>query len=433
MPFFVIAVTRVPSTYYTAVTRCIMKRFKAAVPTVCYTVLLLAIALLSFLIAGKSGVMPTSAKSSSSPEENKDLPLPAQEPEAPLYDDVFPRKAISGKQKIYGEGNVRLHDVIQTPVDSFVILTSECEKGDVGALNPVVAVVKINENNDLISSYRIAENEKYITAQQTPVGIALVTQNSDGKRDSVHIVGYDLLGESKFDVAPGSARVIPTEKSFVLFITNPDGCVAYTLRDGKLLFQNVGKYSLVDLMEYEDNYVLFCIDEFGASSVLITDKKSLTVTEKQRVSADKILFVKPTQSGFLTVEKGNGTYARIYSANMKERVKETDLGAVNVKNAFRADVSVVLPCENSGYILLHDDLTTELLETSNKSLLDIVNINGSERFLFKDENDNLFFDDRQPFTQATKAVVLPARNNTLTVVTERTDKYSFIEIADLPY
>ncbi len=408
-----------------------MKKFKAAVPTVCYTVLLLAIALLSFLIAGKSGLTSTSAHA---PTANK-TPSSSQEnvPAETVYDDVFPRESAAGKQRIYGDGNVILHDALQTPTASYVVLSSDCRKGDISSAGPVTAVVKLDCDNNLIASYQLSAEEAFVTVQQTPSYIVLVTSDTE-KYASIHLISYDLLGETKYKIpAANCVRVAPTDKDFVLFASYPDECVAYTLRDGKLLFQSIGKYSLVDLFEYEDTYVLFGNELSGGSSALTVDKKTLTVTEKTRISGNTLFFVKPTPVGILTVEHGERTYARVYSLNMKERLKEKDLGPATVQKAYRIDAGVVLSCDNSGYVILRDDLTRELIKTSNNVLLDVAYVNGSDRFLFKDENDNIFFDDQPPFAQGEKAVVLPAPKNTLTVITEKTDKYSFIEISRLPY
>ena len=401
-------------------------------PTVCYTVLLLAIALLSFLIAGKSGLTSTSAhtptanRTSSSSQENATVEV--------VYDDVFPRNSVNGNQRIYGDGNVVLYDALQTPTGSYVVLSSDCKKGDISSNGPVTAVVKLSGDNDLLCSYQLSSEKNFITVRQTTIGLILITEDADKKHLSVHIIGYDLIGETKYKIpATNSVRVVPTEKDFVIFASYPDECVAYTLRDGKLLFQSIGKYTLVELFEYEDTYVLFGNELSGGSSALTVDKKTLIVTEKTRISGNTLFFVKPTPAGILTVEHGERTYARVYSLNMKERLKEKDLGSATVQKAYRIDAGVVLSCDNSGYVILRDDLTTELIETSNNVLLDVAYANGSDRFLFKDENDNVFFDDQPPFAQGEKAVVLPAPNNSLTVITEKKDKYSYIEIADLIY
>ncbi|MBO4539774.1 MAG: hypothetical protein J5781_05810 [Clostridia bacterium] len=409
-----------------------MKKFKAAVPTVCYTVLLLAIALLSFLIAGKTELTTTSAHT---PTTNK-TPSPSQEntPVETVYDNVFPRQNNQGNQRIYGEGNVALLDALQTPTGNYVVLSSDCRKGDITSSGPVTAVVKLNGDNDLLCSYQLSSEETFITVRQTAIGIVLITEDADKKYHSVHIIGYDLIGESKYKIpAANTVHVVPTEKDFVLFASYPDECVAYTLRDGKLLFQSIGKYSLVELFEYEDSYVLFCNELSGGCSVLTADKSTLSVTEKQRLSGDKILFVKPTPAGILAVEQGERTYARIYSLNMKERLKEKGLGLVAVQKTYRTDAGVVLANENSDLVLIRDDLTTELIETSDNVLLNVISINGSDRLLFKDMNGNIFFENMTPFTQAEKAIVLPTPNNSLTIITEKKDKYSFIEITDIVY
>lgn len=409
-----------------------MKKLKAAVPTVCYTVLLLAIALLSFLIAGKSGVTPTSAQNNA-PSEEQDLPQPAEETETTPYDDVFPRNSVNGKQKIYGDGEVRLLEAVQTPVANYVVLSSDCKKGDISSSGPVTAVVKLNSDSDVISSYQLSPEENFIAVRQTAVGLVLVTESADKKYASLHVIGYDLIGETNYKIpVASSVFIVPTEKDFVLFATYPDECVAYTLCDGKLLFQSIGKYSLVELFEYEDSYVLFCNELSGGFSVLTADKNTLSVTEKQRVSDEKILFVKPTPAGILTVEQGEKIYARIYSVNMKQRLKEKDLGSANVQKTFRADTGVVLTYEDSACVILRDDLTAELIETSYNVLLDVISINGSDHFLFKDATGNIFFENESPFTQAENAIVLPSPKNTLTVITEKKDKYSYIEITALP-
>ena len=411
-----------------------MKKLKAAVPTVCYTVLLLAIALLSFLIAGKSGTIPTSAQNNVFPTEKQEFKEPAEKNEITLYDDVFPRKSVDETQKIYGDGNVRLHEALQTPVANYVILSSDCKNGDISSSKPVTAVVKLNSENDVISSYQLSTEETYVAVRQTSVGLVLVTESADKKYASLHVISYDLIGETHYKIpATSTVIIIPTEKNFVLFATHGEECTAYTLLDGKLIFQSLGKYSPVDLFEYEETYLLFCNEPLGGTTALITDKNSLIVREKRRLSNEKLLFVKPTAVGVLTVEQGEKTCARVYSTDLSERKEEKQFGYIDVTKTFRVDHGVVVSSNGAECLVIYDDLTSELPETSDKILLDVAYVNGSDRLLFKDTSGNIFFDNQPPFTQAEKVIVLPDPNDSITVVTEKSDTYSFIEITVLSY
>ena len=172
-----------------------MKKFRASLPTVLYTVLLLSIALLSFLIAGRSSAVampsqaPSAAKNNEESAARSEAETPPQnEVRSVVYSDSFPRNNTDGKQTIYGEGNVELVDVIQTAVGNYIFVVSDCIRGDVPCEKSSLAVVRTNDDNDLLSYLILGEEETFCQARPSVAGLVILSTNNDKTFSFVRII-----------------------------------------------------------------------------------------------------------------------------------------------------------------------------------------------------------------------------------------------------
>ena len=330
-----------------------MKKFKAALPTVCYTVLLLAIALLSFLIAGKSSGATTSAKNVGSTENDKtelseDLNIETPVETRKTYSDIFPRKGTNGQQRLYGEGNVTLCDAVQTSVGNYLFALSDCKEGDLPCAKEGLFVVRMNDGCDLLSRYSLGIGEKYVDALPSVAGMVVLSVNEEETFCFVRVLDYDLTTAKEYKIAvPNDAKIVSTEEGFFIFADYENECIMYTQSNDTLLFQTIEKGNLVELFEYAESYLLFCNRSAGESYVVRLEKKQLQIEKSQKISNAPLLGIMPIREEdktyFLAVEQAETIVAKYYDPSTFACVRSQDVGNFTAKE--------ILPCAD-GFLLL---------------------------------------------------------------------------------
>ncbi len=438
--------------YTPRITRCAMKKFKAAMPTVFYTVLLLSIALLSFLIIGRNESLtasnavadrPSSEQTQSEGEPKETTPSTEKE-RGTVYSDVFPRKSLDGNQRIYGEGNVILNDVLQTAVGNYCILSCDCKTGDIYGDTPSVYLVKTNEENDLISRLRIFENDKFVAAQATANCIVIVSVDTNNTVFTVYLISYDLsenIRKYKLNAAK-KIRIVATEESFLLFTSHKDESFVYFLHNDKLLFQSLDLSSLVELFEYEDHYLLFGNHPDGGFCSFTLYKDTLSVGKKKTIGSNVLLYVAPTfqdgQGYFVTLEEvNNKTFARKYLSSTMEKVGERELGSLNVSDFFSTNEGMIVLCDGTvtGYIALDYDLSASFYEKlpDDGKIVSVLYENDVFFYLIRDENGDIVASNGQNLGKASNGKLLLSPSGKLQLYIERTsdDDESYIELTEI--
>lgn len=430
-----------------------MKKFRASLPTVLYTVLLLSIALLSFLIAGRSSAVAMPSQAPSAAKRNEESAArpeaetpPQNEVRSVVYSDSFPRINTDGKQTIYGEGNVELVDVIQTAVGNYVFVVSDCIRGDVPCEKSSLAIVRTNDNNDLLACAVLGEEETFCQARPSVAGLVVLSTNNDKTFSFVRIISYDLKEKKEYKIAvPSDARVVSTDDGFFIFASYDDECLFYVPQNDKLVFGTIEKGSFTELFEYADCYLVFCKLPTGESYALSIDKSDLSVLNRKKLTDEALLAIAPARDGannyFITVEGKDKKTAKKYDASTLVPLDTEELGRQSILKIEAASNGLLLLTDGPvcGYVFVGSDLSPVVIDivstAENARIAATARTDDKYIVLFKNENDELFFAGEKPFETASEAKMLLTPKNALLVYLQKTndDKNAYVEILTVPY
>ena len=414
----------------------IMKKFKSALPTVCYTFLLLSIALLSFLIAGKASAQPSVAEEPDAPLNEEIRPEQTEDSveinNRTVYSDEFPRPSDQGIQRIYGEGNVVFKGALHTSVGNFLFLESDCTVGDLTSQSSCLALIKTNENGDLLQRTIIAEKEKFLSAQVTPVGIVVTSSDETSSFDHVRVFNVELRMENEFKIAPPYAeRILPTEENFIIFADYGDECLLYRYADTKLLFQEIDRGQLVEFFEYEEEIVLFLTDDSYGSTLLHIDKKTLSTTKKTNLSPSLLLSVWPVWDGkktyYCTMEKSSEIVVKRYDVNTLSYVETVRLGNL--------DIEKIYPTNDGILFVAGKKEEYYQVETSESIVVRKIDVNTDEKIntvlrtpektviILSDADNNFFFIGKEKIGNACYVFPYLSGENEITFYQQKKDEY----------
>ncbi len=382
-----------------------MKKIKKFLPTVVYTFLFLLIVFLTFAVFERKSPLPSDASGITVIDlnDNNDSPLPNSEsiPDNPeenaddksdlpnetttetkIYDDVVPRLSSGDNrlQKIYGNGKIKLENVLPVQDGYYTVVSSEAESGDVASSSFCVGIVKSDFQNNLLSVCPVFENETYLFSQLSPCGIVVIDENN-AKKSVVRIVSYDFKEYDSFQIeTPAHTTVAPIKNGFLLFASYEKESVVFAYSDGVMTFRALDRGMIIDYFEYEDFFRVFFTSDSGWFSLDVNKSNATTSGKKIYSTETSLLFISPRQNGFLTVEqKENVVFAGVYQTN--NRSEKISLGSLDVR-AIRSDgENIYLVCDKTVVIdsSLHALQTTD--DASFDVLSDIVQTKDGFRFI----------------------------------------------------
>ena len=463
-----------------------MKSLKKQIPAILYATMLLAITALCIVITNntaanafnnnnnihtdKNNIQETSkteikngdAQTSETPlPENNDIREPAGEQEPTVaekkYESSVPRNPEASEeylytQKIYGNGNTYLHDVFQTSLGLFVTVTTDSTEGDVSAKTPCTGIVKLDSSGNILNSLSLNYDYtgKYVTASLSPLGIIVITMPENESFYYINIVSYDFSSTVPYRINKAeSAKIISTEKSFLIFAEYSNECMVYSFNGKEFSFQSLGKGTVKELFEYGNHYVVFLNNNKNNShSVLKISKSNLSVlseiTTENSVLEGIFPIYENSEQNFIVFENSQGIYAKKYDSSFNKVLDSKKIGNFEIKGCYQSEKGILLVCNGniSGVTLVTNELSTFFTECSLtyhvKDILDTVftgkvlhylAINDADMLSIVYSYDNMssarYFD-----IKTENAKLIYNLNNTFTVVYQNESDISIFGLSE---
>ncbi len=420
-----------------------MKKLKKHIPAFLYAFLILTIASLSIYIlnpvqnsAGgitddknNTQVNPDDIENTSG-ETKKPEPSDVNKPDAPTiptesdvpttpdvpteipkkYDGIVPRKSTTNElyaysQRIFGNNNIELCDVIQTSVGIYAIVYSQATQGDVCGEKPCLGIVKLDSYGNILTTLSINDYDfKYVDACATVDGLVIAAKNADNKDGTLFVVSYELSKvKTRYKVGciPDGV-LLATSDSFLFFVEFSEETLVYAVNNGAISFQSVGKGKIVKIFEYGSFYALISTDTKNNNySCTQISKSSLSVLSETKRDGAVCIDVFPVHSpqgqNFVVLELVDGTtYARKFlDITFTKVLLSKRMGNFTTHSAYFDGENVLIVCKGNvnGVIALSPDLNAKINELNSEinvnSILDGVYRNGTLYYLVGDENGKL--------------------------------------------
>lgn len=385
-----------------------MKSLKKQIPAILYATMLLTITALCIVITNntaanafnnntnihtdKNNIQETSKTEIKDPDANvNDTPVSqnidfTEEPVNPKpivkekrYTSSVPRNPEASEdflytQKIYGNSNTYLHDVFQTSLGLFVIVTTDSTEGDVSAKTPCTGIVKLDSSGNVLSALSLSYDYtgKYVTANLSPLGIIIITMPENESFYYINIVSYDFSSTVPYRINKAeSAKVIPTEKSFLIFAEYSNECMVYSFNGKEFSFRSLGQGMIKELFEYGNHYLLFLNNyKNNSHSVVKISKSNLSVlseiTTENSVLEGIFPICENSTQNFIVFENSQGIYAKKYDSSFTKIIDSKKIGNFEIKGCYQSERGILLVCNGniSGVTLVTNELCTYFTECS---------------------------------------------------------------------
>ncbi len=418
-----------------------MKKIKKHIPAFLYAFLILIIAALSIYILNPSSIVadgiengekkqqtnpddlvntsgekdnPNSQTKNDEPKSDKpDDPTEKDEPkpEPKQYDGIVPRKSTTDElysysQRIFGNDDIELCDVIQTSVGIYAIVYSQATQGDVCGEKPCLGIVKLDSYGNILTTLSINDYDyfKYVDACATVDGLVIAAKNADSKDGILFVVSYEL-SEVKTRYKVGCVPdgvLLATSDSFLFFVEFSEETLVYAVKNGAISFQSVGKGKIVKIFEYGSFYALISTDTKNNNySCTQISKSSLSVLSETKRDGAVCIDVFPVHSpqgqNFVVLELVDGTtYARKFSdITFTKVLLSKRMGNFTTHSAYFDGENVLIVCKGNvnGVITLSPSLETKINELNSEisvnAIADAVYRNGTLYYLIENDSGKL--------------------------------------------
>ena len=422
-----------------------MKKFKKQIPSILYAVMLLTIAILCIFITNNSTniangsdeptkINPDNLDETSNTESKNDkdttnndnstsIPNDKNDtndnndstndetidsPIVKTYNDTVPRNAEASedflyKQKIYGNGNTYLKDVFQTSVGTYVIATTDSSSGDICGQLPCTGIIRLDTAGNLVGSlsldYAYASN--YVASAISPMGIIIITAPKTNSFFYVNIISYELDYSTPYRISSAeSAKIIPTQNSFLIFAEYSNECVVYSFTGTAFDFQSIGTGYVKELFEYGNFYTVFTNNVHNNSySITKLSKDKLSLISEIHVENAQIEGVFPVienkTQNFILLEKNQGIFAKKTDTTFNHLIATKKVGNFTLEGCYQSSDGILLICNGNitGIAIISYDLTTSFTENDSsyivKDILDSVYTENNLYYLAINNEDLL--------------------------------------------
>ena len=417
-----------------------MKTLKKQIPSILYAVMLLTIAILCIFITNSSTniangsdeptkinpdnldetsdteskkddnttdndntiEVPDDNKQENNNDENTNLPVVKE------YNDTVPRNAEASedflyKQKIYGNGNTYLKDVFQTSIGTYVIATTDSTSGDICGNMPCTGIVRLDTAGNLVGALSLDYDyaTKYVASAISPLGIIIITAPQKENYFYVNIISYELDYATPYRLSSAqSAKIIPTQNSFLIFAEYTNECVVYAFNGTSFEFQSIGTGYVKELFEYGNYYTVFTNNTHNNSySITKLSKNKLSLISEINVENAQIEGVFPIVEDkiqkFILLEKNQGIFAKKTDATFTQQIACKKIGNFTLECCYQSSNGILLVCNGNitGVALIENDLSTSFSENDSsyivKDILDSVYTGNELHYLAINEEDVL--------------------------------------------
>ncbi len=305
-------------------------------------------------------------------------------------------------QNLCGVGNVTLKNVHQTTVGLFTVVESDCAIGDIGGAKPTVGVAKSDAlgNVEAVINLPTTVAAYFVASQITPLGLVVITANSNRNYLYVNIIDYDL-GDVKTQLVSyaDNAYVYPTADSFIILADFADDSLIYNYADEKFTFQSMPACNIIRIFEYTNYFTILYNSESGYALCELT-KTNFAVKRELFVSSAKLIDIIPLMENgeqvFIALESDGALYAQKYDKSFAAVASaRKKLGSFEIMGSGSDGKQIYLAVKGSmnGVINLNADLSSSFYSCDSAFLAatihDYAFINNQFIFLASDKSGKL--------------------------------------------